>query len=122
MSPFVANQAMQIGAHRTGGPLHETASNYHLASIEKKRQQRQSQATSYQYLVSQASVVENNFEQKNTTTYQDWMRPKHGTVVTQNSRLDSRALVNKTELGNVALNSQSFRAAGTAAGSSQNIA
>ena len=32
MSPFVANQAMQIGAVRTGGPLHETASNYHMNS------------------------------------------------------------------------------------------
>lgn len=26
--PFYGNHAMQVGAKRTGGPLHEVASNY----------------------------------------------------------------------------------------------
>ena len=36
MAPFFANQAMQIGAVRTGGPLHEIASNYSIAALHKK--------------------------------------------------------------------------------------
>jgi len=35
--PFAINHAMQVGAMRTGGPLHEVASNYLPITVKKSR-------------------------------------------------------------------------------------
>lgn len=69
MSPFYANQAMQVGAVRTGGPLHETPSAYNSRirqTPERMRQPAAHSMTAIRSQVQSAKKISQNERPKTT--------------------------------------------------------